>query len=105
LIFPSFFEMVRRLQKSGRVFTIILRTMGIESRRFLETVREVFEGRHPNFRDLEPIAINDSIGSITRSGDTIRLEIDGGVYEGDQAIYEKLTRLEGKLQVESQRVK
>lgn len=35
LILPEFFDMIRRLQKANRDFSIILRTMGIDSHNFL----------------------------------------------------------------------
>lgn len=35
LILPDFFDMIRRLQKANREFSIILRTMGIDSHNFL----------------------------------------------------------------------
>lgn len=95
LILPSFFEMIRQLQEQEREFTIILRTMGIESQRFLDTVRAVFQGEHPNFQDIKPIHINDSIGRIIRLDNEIQLEIGGQVYKGDQAIYKKLTSMKG----------
>lgn len=95
LILPSFFEMIRQLQQQEREFTIILRTMGIESQRFLDTVRAVLQGKHPNFKDIKPIHINDSIGRIIRSKKQIKLEIEGQVFEGDLAIYKKLTSMKG----------
>ena len=53
LILPEFFDMIRRLQNKGREFSIILRTMGIESDNFLQTVRLVFNGQHRDFKDLK----------------------------------------------------
>ena len=96
LILPDFFDMMRRFQKEKRQFCIILRTMGIESASFLNTVRSVFEADHKYFPDLKPMSINPNIGHIKRSlSDQIELEMDGEVYYTDEAIYKKLTSLEG----------
>lgn len=96
LILPSFFDMIRRLQKSDREFTIILRTMGIDSQGFLDTVTPVLEGKHPDFEDIKPIKINRNLGSIKRyEKDKIKLFMDDEVYDTDQSIYDKLSSLTG----------
>jgi hypothetical protein len=96
LILPDFFDMMRRFQREKRQFTVILRTMGIESHNFLATIRSVFENKHKKFPDLQPMHVNPNIGQIHRSAnDIIELHIDGEVYDTDEAIYEKLCSLEG----------
>jgi hypothetical protein len=96
LILPEFFDMIRRLQKQKREFTIILRTMGIDSQGFLDTVCPIFEGKHESFKDIQPITINRNIGRIKRSeNDKIQLEIDGEIFEDDASIYKKLNSLNG----------
>lgn len=96
LILPEFFDMIQRLQKENREFSIILRTMGIDSQNFLDTIRPVLEGKHPHFKSIKPIHINPNIGSIKRySNDRIELEIDGQVFTDEDSIYEKLNSLQG----------
>lgn len=96
LILPEFFDMIRKLQKENRDFTIVLRTMGIDSQNFLDTVRPVFEGKHPDFQDIKPIKINSNIGKIQRFDDNkIVLTMDNNVYDNEEKIYDKLSCLEG----------
>jgi hypothetical protein len=96
LILPDFFDMMRRFQREKRRFAIILRTMGIESKNFLDTIRSVFENNHKNFPDLQPTYVNPNIGQILRSAnDQIELHMDGDVFDTDEAIYDKLCSLEG----------
>lgn len=96
LILPDFFDMIRRLQKDNRNFSIILRTMGIDSQNFLDTIRPIIEGKHRDFKDLKPIKINNNIGHIKRdSYDKIELHMDNEIYAGDESIYNKLNSLEG----------
>lgn len=96
LILPEFFDMIRRLQKEKREFAIILRTMGIDSQNFLDTVKPIFEGKHRDFKDLEPIKINPVIGQMRRyPDDKICLEMDNQVYSDEEEIYKKLSSLEG----------
>ena len=52
---PDFFDMIRRLQEENRNFAIILRTMGIDSQNFLDSITPVIEGKHRDFKDLQPI--------------------------------------------------
>ena len=96
LILPDFFDMIRRLQKDKRNFAIVLRTMGIDSQNFLDTVRPVIEGKHRDFKDLDPIKINPNIGEIKRDlNDKIELHMDNEIYSDEEAIYNKLNSLEG----------
>lgn len=96
LILPEFFDMIRRLQKSKRDFAIVLRTMGIDSQNFLDTIKPMFERKHKDFMDLEPVKINPNIGHIKRNNDDqIELNMDNEKYVGDEAIYQKLNSLEG----------
>jgi hypothetical protein len=96
LILPEFFDMIRRLQKDNREFTIILRTMGIESKTFLDTVKPIFEGKHRDFKDIKPIKINTQIGKIERSeNDKIKLIIGDETFDNDIDIYNKLSSLTG----------
>ena len=96
LILPDFFDMIRRLQKDKRDFAIILRTMGIDSQSFLDTVQPVIERKHRDFKDLLPIKINPNIGQIKRDiNDKIELHMDGEIYSDEEAIYAKLNSLEG----------
>lgn len=96
LILPEFFDMIRRLQKEKRDFVIVLRTMGIDSHNFLETVTPVLSGQHPQFTDIEPMHINMSVGHLKRySLDHIELEMDGEVYKDEKSIYAKLNSLTG----------
>jgi hypothetical protein len=88
--------MIRRLQKSNREFAIVLRTMGIDSHNFLDTIRPMFDGKHKDFRDLAPMHINTSVGHMRRtSEDQFELEMDNQVFRNDEAIYEKLNSLQG----------
>jgi hypothetical protein len=96
LIFPEFFDMIRRLQQQNRKFTIILRTMGIDSQQFLNTIKLIFDGKHKHFKDIKPMKVNTNIGQIKRfDNDRIQLEMDGQIYDGDEAIYNKLNSLDG----------
>ena len=96
LILPDFFDMIRRLQKEKRNFSIILRTMGIDSQSFLDNITPVIEGKHRDFKDLEPIKINPNIGQIKRdANDKIELHMDNEVFSDEEAIYAKLNSLEG----------
>ncbi|CAF0922408.1 unnamed protein product [Brachionus calyciflorus] len=96
LILPEFFDMIRRLQKEKRQFSIILRTMGIDSQNFLDTIRPIMEGKHRDFCDIEPIKINANIGHIKRDkNDQIILQMDGETFETEEKIYEKINSLEG----------
>lgn len=96
LILPEFFDMIRRLQKEKRDFVIVLRTMGIDSHNFLETITPVLNGKHPQFADIEPMNINTSVGHLKRySLDHIELEMDGEVYKDEKSIYAKLNSLTG----------
>lgn len=80
LILPDFFEMILRLQKEKRQFAIVLRTMGIESQNFLDTIKSFFDNRPKRFQDLAPLAVNPNIGHIRRSpNERIELEMDGNV--------------------------
>ena len=96
LILPDFFDMIRRLQKDKRNFAIILRTMGIDSKNFLETVKPVIEAKHRDFKDLLPIKINPNVGEIIRDkDDRIELRMDNEIYSNEEEIYKKLNSLEG----------
>jgi hypothetical protein len=96
LILPDFFDMIYRLQKENRSFTIILRTMGIDSQNFLDTIRPVIEGKHRDFKHIKPIKINQNIGHIKRySNDRVELEMDNEIYTDEESIYKKLCSLEG----------
>jgi hypothetical protein len=91
--------MIRRLQKDERDFTIILRTMGIDSLNFLDNVNEIIDGKHYLFPDIKPMKINRNIGHLKRyDDDKIELEMDGEVYKGDENIYNKLSSLTGTNQ-------
>lgn len=62
----------------------------------LETIKPIFEGKHRDFRDLKPLKINTSVGQIKRSSDgSVSLHMDNEVYSTDEAIYAKLSSLEG----------
>ena len=96
LILPDFFDMIYRLQKENRNFTIILRTMGIDSQNFLDTIRPVIEGKHRDFKLIKPMKINPNIGHIKRyPNDRIELELDNEIYSDEESIYKKLCSLEG----------
>ena len=96
LILPEFFDMIRRLQCENRNFAIVLRTMGIDSQKFLDTVRPVLDGKHPDFKDIKPIEINRNIGQIQRfDNDKILLKMDNQVYDTEEMIYDKLSSLQG----------
>lgn len=96
LILPDFFDLIRRLQKDNRTFAIILRTMGIDSQSFLDTITPIIEGKHRDFKDIKPIRINHNVGQIKRDvNDKIELHMDNEVYSDDDAIYAKLCSLEG----------
>jgi hypothetical protein len=88
--------MIRRLQKEKRNFAIILRTMGIDSKNFLETVKPVIEGKHRDFKDILPMKINPNVGQIKRDiNDKIELHMDDQVFTEEEEIYKKLNSLEG----------
>lgn len=96
LILPEFFDMIRRLQKNNREFVIILRTMGIESETFLDTIQAVFEDQHRDFKDIKPIKINTQVGKIERDLDNkVKLIMGDEVYDNDLDIYNKLCSLTG----------
>lgn len=96
LILPEFFDMIRRLQKNNREFTIVLRTMGIESQSFLDTIKPIFEGKHRDFKDIRPIKINTQIGKIERdANDKIKLIMGDEVFDNGLDIYNKLCKLTG----------
>ena len=98
LILPCFFDMIRRLQQRDRKFTIILRTMGIDSKNFLQAVKPVLEGKHRDFKDIKPMDVNTNVGKIIRNeNDKIKLIMDGKEYNNDHEIYEKLSSLSGNL--------
>jgi hypothetical protein len=99
-IFPEFFDLIRRLQKGKREFAIILRTMGIDSRSFLDTIIPVLEGKHRDFNDIQNMNINTHVGCIRRTDDNeIEFEIDGNIYSNENEIYEKLNSIEGILAI------
>lgn len=96
LVLPDFFDMIRRLQEENRNFAIILRTMGIDSQNFLDSITPVIEGKHRDFKDLQPIKVNPNIGQIKRDlNDRIELHMDNQIYSDEDAIYNKLSSLEG----------
>jgi hypothetical protein len=95
-ILPGFFDFIRRLQQEKRDFSIILRTMGVDSLNFLEAIKPVFEGRHPYFPDIKPMNINPMHGHIRRGDNNeVELELEGQVYKNEKDIYEKLSGVEG----------
>lgn len=96
LIFPQFFDLIRQLQREEREFAIILRTMGIDSHTFIETIKPVIEGHHRDFEDLKPLKINTHVGNIKRNEkNEIEFEIDGVKYKDEMQIYEKLNSIDG----------
>lgn len=96
LILPDFFDMISRLQHEKREFTIVLRTMGIDSQNFLDTIAPVIQGHHRDFAHLEPMQINPWIGQIERqTDDSIVLEWAGERFDTEEAIYAKLCSLQG----------
>ncbi len=99
LILPCFFDMIRRLQKANRQFTVILRTMGIESESFLKTVNSVMAGNHREFMDLQgTMQVNMKVGELKRyENDKFKLIMDGHEFETEEAIYAKLCSLTGRL--------
>lgn len=97
-ILPCFFDMIRRLQQRHRDFTIILRTMGIDSKNFLQAVKSVLDGNHRDFKDIKPMNVNSNVGQIKRyENDKIKLVMDGKEYDNDHDIYEKLSSLSGNI--------
>lgn len=99
-IFPEFFDLIRRLQKEKREFSIILRTMGIDSKNFLDTIIPVLEGKHRDFKDIQKMNINTHVGNIKRNDDNeIEFEIDGKIYSNEKEIYEKLNSIDGILAI------
>ncbi len=96
LILPCFFEMIRRLQKANRQFTIILRTMGIESESFLKTVKSVLNDNDGVFSGIEPMPVNLKVGEFKRyDNDKFKLTMDGEEFDTEEAIYAKLCSLTG----------
>jgi hypothetical protein len=90
--------MICRLQRDERDFTIILRTMGIDSSNFLDNVSEILDGKHQLFPDIKPMNINRNIGQLKRyDGDKIELEMDGETFKDQRSIYQKLNSLTGNL--------
>jgi hypothetical protein len=96
-ILPAFFDLIRRLQRDKRDFSIILRTMGLDTQSFLETIKLVFEGKHPDFKDIGQMNINPIGGHIRRDDNNkVELEFDGEIYKNEKDIYEKLSTIEGR---------
>jgi hypothetical protein len=96
LIFPEFFDLICRLQKDERNFTIILRTNGIESNNFFDSITGILDGKHPLFPDIKPIQINRNIGLLKREdGDIVKFEMEGITYDNERSIYDKLNSLTG----------
>jgi hypothetical protein len=95
-ILPDFIDMIRRLQQENINFSIILRTMGIDSDSFLETIRPIMEGKHRDFPDIKPMKINSSIGNIRRDiNEKFEFEIDNQIFKDEISIHQKLNSLEG----------
>ena len=96
LILPDFFDMIGRLQRQRRSFTVILRTMGIDSLNFLETMRSTLASGVFASVLSAPLSVNMCVGQLRRyENDRIELEMDNEVYRDDEAIYDKLCSMEG----------
>ncbi|XP_075039641.1 uncharacterized protein LOC142099728 [Mixophyes fleayi] len=65
-ILPSFFHFMESLHKQGRQFSVILRTFGTDLPRVLQTVHAAFDGKHPNFPQLQhvPLDVDLTAGRI-----------------------------------------
>ena len=69
-ILPAVFHMIEHLQRSGRDFSIVIRTYGTDAPNILKALETSLNGHHPDFPHLKPIPVNHTIGHITRKGDT-----------------------------------
>ncbi|CAF0940954.1 unnamed protein product [Rotaria sp. Silwood1] len=66
-ILPSFFRLIQYLQETNRDFVIYLRTMGDDSKNFLENAERVLANEHPSFQFNQPLHVNLQPGRIERS--------------------------------------
>ncbi|CAF3069432.1 unnamed protein product [Rotaria sp. Silwood2] len=96
-ILPSFFRLIQHLQETNRDFVIYLRTMGDDSKNFLENAKRVLSNEHPSFQFHQSLDVNLEPGRIERSKDQpIRLQMkfqedsDKQIITDEFLIHEKL---------------
>lgn len=96
-ILPSFFRLIKHLQKTNRDFVIYLRTMGDDSKNFLSNAQRILSNEHPLFKFQEETAVNIEPGRIERNkNEPIRLNMkfqedpDTNMIEDEFLIHEKL---------------
>lgn len=88
LLLPCFINMILELKKSGRSFTLIFRTYGLDLGKIMKELNALCEGRHPMYKDAERLDGSDGeadyrmhLDSLARSGTWYR-EIDDSTTGG-----------------------